>query len=109
MPNMRTAKNRRTSAAALYHVIPPDPAKKELKPVGEWNQARIVIRGHHIEHWLNGVKVVDVETTGPAWDAAVAASKYAKQPDYATQKTGPIVIQDHGDVVSFRNMLIKPL
>ena len=97
-----------TSAAALYHVIAPSPAKA-LKPVGEWNQARIVAKGRHIEHWLNGAKVVDVTTEGPEWDAAVAKSKYAKNPAYGREPGGPIVLQDHGDVVSFRNLVVRGL
>ncbi len=97
-----------SSAAALYHVIAPNPAKV-LKPVGEWNHARIVAKGRHIEHWLNGTKVVDVTTEGPEWAAAIAKSKYAKNPAYGREPAGPIVIQDHGDPVSFRNLLIRKL
>lgn len=104
----KDGQNPRTSAAALYHVIAPNAAKK-THPVGEWNQARIVVRGRHVEHWLNGEKVVDVETSGPAWDAEVAKSKYKTNPDYATAGEGPVVIQDHGDRVSFRNMIIRRL
>lgn len=101
-------KNPKTSAGALYHVIAPSEAKA-LKPVGEWNLARVVARGNHIEHWLNGQKIVDVKVEGADWDAAVAKSKYAKNPDYGKTATGPIVIQDHGDKVSFRNMVVRKL
>ena len=97
-----------TSAASLYHVIAPTPAKA-LKPVGEWNQGRIVVKGRHVEHWLNGTKVVDVTTEGPEWDGAVAKSKYAKNAAYGREPGGPIVLQDHGDVVSFRNLVIRRL
>lgn len=101
-------KNPTTSATALYHVIAPAPGKA-LKPVGEWNQGRIVVKGRHMEHWLNGSKVVDVTAEGPEWDAAVAKSKYAKNASYGREASGPIVIQDHGDVVSFRNLSIRGL
>ena len=100
--------NPRTSAAALYHTIAPASGKK-LKPVGDWNEAKIVVRGRHIEHWLNGEKVVDVEAKGADWEAAVKTSKYAKEPDYGVAESGPIVIQDHNDRVSFRNMKVRPL
>lgn len=104
----RDGKNAKTSAGALYHVIAPNDAKA-LKPVGEWNQARVVVRGKHIEHWLNGQKIVDVVTEGADWDAAVAKSKYSKTAAYGKSAAGPIVIQDHGDKVSFRNMVVKKL
>ncbi|MFM7182097.1 MAG: DUF1080 domain-containing protein [Verrucomicrobiales bacterium] len=97
-----------TSAAALYHVIPAN-SDKALKSVGEWNQGRIVVKGRHVEHWLNGAKVVDVTTEGADWDAAVAKSKYAKNAAYGREASGPIVLQDHGDVVSFRNLVIRRL
>lgn len=104
----RDGKKPTTSAGALYHVIAPSP-DKVLKPVGEWNQGRIVVKGRHIEHWLNGTKVVDVTSEGPEWDAAVAKSKYAKNAAYGREASGPIVIQDHGDEVSFRNLIIRKL
>jgi hypothetical protein len=104
----RDGKKPTTSAAALYHVIAPSPAKA-LKPVGEWNQGRIVVKGRHIEHWLNGTKVVEVTAEGPDWDAAVAKSKYAKNAAYGREPGGPIVLQDHGNVVSFRNLVLRGL
>lgn len=104
----RDGKSPASSAASLYHVVAPDPAKA-LKPVGEWNEARIVAKGKRIEHWLNGTKVVDVTTEGQDWTGAVAKSKYAKNAAYGRAPAGPIVIQDHGDVVSFRNLRIRKL
>ncbi len=101
-------KKQTTSAGALYHVIAPNEAKA-LKPVGEWNLARVVARGNHIEHWLNGQKIVDVKVGGADWDAAVGKSKYAKNTEYGKNASGPIVVQDHGDKVSFRNMVVRKL
>ena len=85
------------------------PARNTAKPVGQWNQGRIVKRGAHVEHWLNGEKVVEYELWGDAWKAQVAASKFSKMPAYAQAKKGHLALQDHGDPVSFRSLKIKVL
>lgn len=85
------------------------PAKDTSKPVGQWNQGRIVKRGAHVEHWLNGEKVVEYELWSDAWKAQVAASKFSKMPAYATAKKGHLALQDHGDPVAFRSLKIKVL
>ncbi len=94
-------------AAANYALQPP--VKNVARPVGEWNQGRIVKRGAHVEHWLNGEKVVEYELWSDAWKAQVAASKFSKMPAYATSKKGHLALQDHGDPVSFRSLKIKVL
>jgi hypothetical protein len=96
-----------TSAGSNYAVHPP--VRDVTKPVGEWNTARLVVKGAHVEHWLNGVKVVDYELWTPDWDKRVQTSKFGKIPPYGRAKRGHIAIQDHGDVVSFRNIKIRPL
>ena len=85
------------------------PRKDTSRPVGEWNQSRIVKNGAHVEHWLNGEKVVEYELWSDAWKAQVAASKFSKMPAYATSKKGYLALQDHGDPVSFRSLKIKVL
>jgi hypothetical protein len=94
-------------AAANYALQPP--SKSVARPVGEWNQGRIVKRGAHMEHWLNGEKVVEYELWSDAWKAQVAASKFSKMPAYATSKKGHLALQDHGDPVAFRSLKIKVL
>ena len=84
-------------------------SKDMTKPVGEWNEGRIVAKGNHVEHWLNGVKVVEYEVGSADWNAHVKASKFGKIPPYGTVKRGYIALQDHGNRVSFRNLKIKPL
>ena len=79
------------------------------KPVGEWNSARIVARGAHVEHWLNGVKVIEYELWTPAWTEAVAKSKFRQWPTYGLARSGHIGLQDHGDVVSFRRARIREI
>lgn len=90
-----------------YDLIPPSAAVS--KPAGEWNTAKIVIRGNRVEHWLNGTKVVDYELGSPEWTTMVADSKFKVWPMYGKAARGHIVLQDHGDLVEFRNIRIKDL
>ena len=84
-------------------------AANVAKPAGEWNHARILVRGNHVEHWLNGVKVVEYELGSEDWKRRVAASKFAEMPRYGTNARGHIALQDHGDRVAFRNLRIREL
>ncbi len=79
------------------------------KPVGQWNTARIVVRGWHIQHWLNGQKVVDVDLASPEGKALIAASKFKDWKKFASLARGHIALQDHGYVVSFREIKIREL
>lgn len=100
-------KSRLTSAGAVYGLYPsPEGA---VKPAGQWNAARIVVQGSHVEHWLNGVKTADYELLSPDWEARVAASKFNQWPGYGRAARGHIALQDHGDLVSFRNIKIRNL
>jgi len=92
-------------AGALYDLIPASEAA--AKPVGEWNAVRIVVRGGRIEHWLNGRRVVATTHGDDAWRAMVARSKFKAMPDFAKVPRGHIALQDHGDVVSYRNIRIR--
>jgi hypothetical protein len=94
-------------AAALYALSPPVGATP--KPVGEFNQARIVVRGTKVEHWLNGVKVVEYDIASPDFKARVAASKFKAWPQFAASKSGHIALQNHGNEVWYRNLKIRPL
>jgi Domain of Unknown Function (DUF1080) len=101
-------KSRLTSAGAAYAVYP-SPAGI-VKPANEWNTSRIVARGAHVEHWLNGQKVVDYELWSPDWAAKVKASKFDQWPNYGRAKRGHIAIQgDHDGTLWIRNMRIREL
>lgn len=100
-------KNPLTSAGALYGLYAAP--RGVVKPAGEWNRARIVVAGDHVEHWLNGQKVVDAELWSPDFTARHARSKFTQWPPFAKARTGHIALQDHGDPVSFRNIRIRPL
>src|SRR5436190_7066443 len=79
-------KDPKTSAAALYALIAP--RDKELKPVGEWNEGRILVQGKHVEHYLNGKKVVEYDLGSPELEALIARSKFASFPKFAKLETG---------------------
>jgi hypothetical protein len=92
-------------AAAFYDVLPP--AKdKPLRPVGEWNESRVLVSGNHVEHWLNGAKVLEYELGSPEVKAAIAKSKFKDVAGFGTRIPGHILLQDHGDEVAFRNVKI---
>jgi len=95
-------------AGALYALIAPNESKR-LKPVGEFNQSEIIVRGNHVEHWLNGAKIVECELGSPALKEAIAKSKFAKITWFGQKRPSVILLQDHGDTVWFRNLKIKEL
>jgi Domain of Unknown Function (DUF1080) len=97
-------------AASLFALYPP--SKDMTKPVGEWNHGRIVVDHGKVQHWLNGVEVVDYDINSADFKARVAASKFKRWPQFATGKTGAIALQMHGepgDPVWFKNIKIKVL
>jgi hypothetical protein len=101
------ARSRLTAAGAVYGLYPA-PAGV-VKPAGEWNAVRIVVRGNHVEHWLNGVEVAVYEIGSPDWEARVAGSKFGKWPAYGRAPAGHIALQDHGDRVAYRDIRIREI
>ena len=97
-----------TSTASDYDMLAPS-TEKELKPAGEWNTSRIVVNGPHVEHWLNGKKVLEFERWSDEWKERVAAGKWARYEDYGLAETGRIAIQDHGSRFWFRNVKIREI
>jgi hypothetical protein len=96
-----------TSAGSNYALHPP--VRDVTRPVGEWNEVRLIVNDAHVEHWMNGVKLLEYELWSADWEKRVKASKFAKMPGYGRAKRGHLVLQDHGDLVSFRNIKIKLL
>lgn len=94
--------------SASHYAIEPA-VSDETKPVGEWNEGRIVVRGNHVEYWLNGVKTTAYEMHSPQWKEQIANAKFSKWKDFATLEKGHIGLQDHGHRVWFRNLRIKEL
>lgn len=95
------------SAGACYDLYAP--VRDVTKPIGEWNQVRIVASGAHVEHWMNGQKLLEYEVGSPDWNTRVAASKFKEHPGFGKATKGRIGLQDHGDMVSYRNIRIRSL
>ncbi len=91
--------------AALYDIFPPS-KDKPLKPVGEWNASRVLVKGNHVEHWLNGKNVLSYELSSPELKAAIAQSKFKDIKNFGEKIKGHILLTDHHDEASFRNVKI---
>jgi len=94
-----------TSAGALYALIAPK--NKKLNPVGQWNRTRVVVQGNHVEHWLNGVKVVTYELGSAELNKRIAASKFKDWPRFAKETAGHIALQHHHDEVWYRKIRVR--
>lgn len=96
-----------TSAGSNYGLYPAP--RGVVKPAGEWNSIRLLVNGNHVEHWMNGVKVVEYELHSPEWNQKVAASKFKQWPAYGQAASGRLALQQHGAPVNFRNIRIQVL
>ena len=94
---------------AADYAMHPAPSAKKLNPVGEWNSSKIIYNKGHVEHWLNGEKVVEFEAYTPEWQKLRDSGKWKDYPDYAISKIGHIGLQDHGSKIYFKNIKIKAL
>jgi hypothetical protein len=105
-PDGKVGPKRQT--ASFYDVLPPS-ADKKLNPPGEWNSSRVLARGNHVEHWLNGAKVLEYELGSDAVKAAVAKSKFNNAEGFGTKIKGHIMLTDHRDECWFRGIRIREL
>ncbi|MFD2257098.1 DUF1080 domain-containing protein [Luteolibacter algae] len=105
-PEKRKGEKRLT--AALYD-IRPAAADKKLKPAGEWNTSKIVVKGKRVEHWLNGELALDYELGSPELLAEIQNSKFKNAAGFGEKTTGRIMLTDHGDTCSYRNIKLLPI
>ncbi len=102
----QVVKNPYSSCASFYLIVPPR-KDKPLKPMGEWNHSLIRVRGNHVEHWLNGMKVVEYECGSEAIMAQVPKTKFKKWPGFGKKVRGHILLTDHKDPCWYRNLKIR--
>ena len=92
--------------ASLYDVLPPT-VEKQTKTPGEWNESAILVKGNHVEHWLNGKQVLAYEFGSEALKEKIAKSKFKSTKGFGEKATSPILLQDHNDELAFRNIKIR--
>lgn len=103
-PDAKISTERQT--ASFYDVK--SATARPIKAIGEWNTSRVLVQGNHVEHWLNGTKVLDYELGSPETLAAVQDSKFKTNAGFGTKKPGHFLLQDHGDAVCYRSIKVKP-
>jgi hypothetical protein len=107
-PDAKMGKGNNRTCGGLYDLIAPAP-NKVVRPIGEWNEGRVLVNGAHVEHWLNGQKVVEYERGSEALKARIAESKWKDNPRFGQATKGRILLQDHKDEVAFRNLRVRRL
>jgi 3-keto-disaccharide hydrolase len=106
-PDAKLGKNGNRTAGALYDLIAPK--NKVLKPVGQWNTVRLMIKSGHVEHWMNGGKILEFDIGSPEMKALIADSKYRVNPGFGEVRKGHILLQDHNEEVWYRSLKIREL
>jgi hypothetical protein len=109
-PDAKLGRFGNRTLSSLYDLIPAQKQKRFIRPVGAWNQGRVVVtKDNHVTHYLNGVKVLEYVRKSQAFRDSVAISKFKVWPNFGEAKQGHILLQDHGNQVSYRSIKIKEL
>lgn len=106
-PDAKLGINGNRTLSSLYDIMPA--SGKKINPLGEWNNIRIIAKGKHVEHWLNGEKVLEFDRDGDVFKKHIAESKFKKEKGFAETSPSPILLQEHEDVIHFRNIKIRNL
>lgn len=107
-PDAKAGREGNRKLGSLYDMLP-SKTGTALRPIGEWNTVRIVSKGNHVEHWLNGTKVLEYDKTSDAYKNAFALSKFKEVNGYGESAKGHLLLQDHGNKVFFKNIKIRKL
>jgi hypothetical protein len=107
-PDAKAGRNGNRKLGSLYDILPSSTATA-LRPIGEWNTARIISKGNRVEHWLNGTKVLEYDKTSAAYKEAFALSKFKEVNGYGESAKGHLLLQDHGNKVFFKNIKVRKL
>ncbi|MEI9944478.1 MAG: DUF1080 domain-containing protein [Chitinophagaceae bacterium] len=107
-PDAKAGINGNRKLGSLYDILPSSTVKA-LRPIGQWNTARIVSKGNHIEHFLNGIKVLEYDNSSERYSNAFAQSKFKSVTDFGKTGSGHILLQDHGHKIFFKNIKIRKL
>ncbi len=105
-PDAKLGRDGNRSLGSLYDIMPPA-ADKKVNALGEWNNMHIISKGKHVEHWLNGKKILEYDRGGERFKSKVAESKFKTTAGFAEADQSPILLQEHGDVIHFRNIKIR--
>jgi len=106
-PDAKAGVGGNRTLAGLYDLIAP--RNKRDNGIDIWNRAIIIVKGNKVQHWLNGIMTLEYDRGNDSWKALVAKSKFFNSPGFGEVREGRILLQDHGDKVSFKNIKIRPL